>query len=113
MSDKLGVVLGGTRNLASQLLESLALRLWNQQCRCDTEQHEEGENLDDVVEPWRGIGLGCAANAEGTDEGLGDNGTDLARGGRDTVRGGSVAGWEALARNNKGCRVGACVWSDA
>jgi hypothetical protein len=40
---------------------------------------------------------------------LGDDGTDLAGGGGDTVRGGAVARGEALAGDDEGRSIGACV----
>jgi len=96
------VVLWGTWNLTSELLESLALGLWDQQGSEDTEQHEEREDLENVVQPWRCVGGGdMSAGTERSDGGLGDDGTDLSRGGRETVGGRSVAGWEALSRNNE------------
>jgi hypothetical protein len=49
-----------------------------------------------VVEPGGLVLGGGAAGAEGSDEDLGDDGADFARGGGDTVGGGAVAGREAL-----------------
>ena len=104
------VVLGGTGDLAGELLERLALGLGDQQ-RCeDAEEHEQREDLQDVVEPRAGVGGGRAADAEGRDGGLRNDRADLARGGGDTVRGGAVAGGEALAGNDEGGGVGA--WED-
>lgn len=101
-ASKLRVVFRGTRNFASQLFEGLSLGLWNQKRGEATQKHEEGEDLEDVVEPGRCAGAGSAggtAGSEGSDGSLGDDGTDLSRGGGDTVAGGSVASGEALARD--------------
>ncbi len=95
--------------LASQILEGLSLGLWDEEGSEDTGEHEDGVDLHDMVEPWAGAGLGrCTAGSERSDGGLSDDGAHLARGGRDTVGGGTVAGWEALAGNNEGSCVGAC-----
>jgi hypothetical protein len=89
------VVLGGTRHLAGELLEGLALGLGDEEGGEDTAQHEQGVDLHDVVEPGAFVGGGCAAGSEGSDEDLGDDGADFAGGGGDAVGGGAVAGWEA------------------
>ena len=91
------------------MLERQALGLRDEEGGEDTAEHEEGVDLEDVVEPRGGVGGGGAADAEGTDEGLGDDGADFARGGGDAVRGGAVAGGEALAGDDEGGRVGAEV----
>lgn len=108
-ASELGVVLGSTGNFTGELLEGLALGLGDEEGGEAAEQHEEGEDLEDVVEPWRGVGLGHTTSSERGNGSLGDNGTDLAGGGGDTVASGSVAGGEALARNDEGGRVGAEV----
>lgn len=92
---KPGIVLGSAGNLASKLLESLALGFGDQKGGEATEKHEESVDLHDVVEPRRLVFGGGAAGAEGSDEDLGDDGADFAGGGGDTVGGGAVAGWEA------------------
>ena len=92
---KSGIVLRRAGDLASKLLESLALGLGDQESGEATEKHEESVDLHDVVEPWGLVLGGGAAGAEGTDEDLGDDGADFAGGGGDTVGGGAVAGWEA------------------
>jgi hypothetical protein len=84
-----------TRHLASELLESLALCLRDKQSSEAAQQHEEGVDLHDVVEPGAFIGRGGAAGAKGADEDLGDDGTDFAGGGGDSVGGRAVSGWEA------------------
>ena len=96
------VVLRCAWNLASKLLERLALRLWNEKSGEDTQEHEEGEDFEDVVQPWAGDCLGSTASAERSKSSLGDDGTDLARGSGDTVASRTVAGWETLARNDEG-----------
>nr|POE48707.1 hypothetical protein CFP56_38803 [Quercus suber] len=108
-----GVVLGGAGDLAGELLEGEAFGLGDEEGGEEAEQHEEREDLQDVVEPGRLVGGGDggvgAPGAERTDEDLGDDGADLARRGRKTVRGGAVAGGEALAGHDEGGGVGAEV----
>lgn len=89
------VVLRRAGDLASKLLESLALGLGDQKGGEATQQHEEGVDLHDVVEPGRLVLGGGAAGAEGTNEDLGDDGADFAGGGGYTVGSRAVAGWEA------------------
>lgn len=103
-----GVVVWSARDLASELLESFALGLWDQKGSEDTKEHEEGVDLHDVVEPWGGVGGSRTADAEGSNEHLGYDSTDLTRGGGEAVGGRPVASWEALAGNDEGCSVGAC-----
>ena len=93
-----GIVLRSAGDLASKLLESLALGLGDQESGEAAEKHEESVNLHDMVEPWGLVLGGGAAGAEGTDEDLGDDGADFAGGSGDTVGGGAVAGWEAWVR---------------
>lgn len=110
MLPELSIVLTGAWHLTSQLLEGLPLGLRDQERSTKTAKHEEGEDLHNVVEPWGGSGaLWCAAGTERTNDALGDDGTDLARGGGDTVGGRTVAGGEALAGNDEGGGVGAEV----
>ena len=106
---ELRVVLGGAGNLTSELLEGLTLGLGNEKSGEDTTEHEESEDLEDVVEPRRGVGGGGATDTKGTDEDLSDDGTDLAGSSGETVGGGTVAGRETLARDDEGGGVGA--WS--
>ena len=66
-----------------------------------------------MIEPWRlssafGI-LGCAAGTQGSENGLRNDGTDLAGGGGEAVRGGAVASWEALAGDDEGRGIGSEV----
>ena len=88
------VVLGSARNLASKLLESLALGLGDQKSGEAAQKHKQSVDLHDVVEPGRFVGRSSTAGAEGADEDLGNDGAYLAGGSRDTVGGGAVAGWE-------------------
>ncbi len=95
--------------LASQVLEGLSLGLWDEEGSEDTGEHKGGVDLHDMVEPWVGASLGrCTTGSERSDSGLGDDGAQLTGGSRDTVGGGTIAGWEALAGNNEGGRIGAC-----
>lgn len=65
-------------HFAGELLESLALRLRDEKSSEATQEHEEGVDLHDVVEPGGLVG-GCgAAGTEGADENLGDDGADFA-----------------------------------
>jgi len=110
MTSSLGVVVLGAWNLASKLLESLSLGLGDQKSGEDAAKHEEGEDFHDVGEPWVGVGLGWVAlGSERTEYGLCDDGTDLAGSCRETMRGRSVAGWEAFSRNDEGGGVGSEV----
>lgn len=110
VSRRVRVIVGSTRDFASKFLEGLALGLWDESSGEDTAQHEEGEDLKDVVEPraFGGAGRGTLLT-EGTEDALGDDGADLAGGGGEAVGGGAVAGWEALAGNDEGGGVGAEV----
>lgn len=103
------VVRVGIVILATELLKSLAGSLGNQESGEAAEKHEEGIDLEDVIHPGSLILVGGTVGAEDGDGALTDDGTDLARGGRDTVGGGTVAGREDLAGNNEGGGVGA--WS--
>lgn len=106
----LGVVVGCSRDLAGQLLESLALGLGDEEGGEDTAEHEEREDLHDVVEPWRlVVGGGMALGTEWSEDDLCDDGADLARGGGEAVGGGSVACWEAFSWHDEGGGVGAEV----
>ena len=100
------IVLRGSGDFAGKLLEGLALGLGNEEGSEDTEEHEESEDLEDVVQPRRSIGGSGAADTERSNDDLSDDGTNLARSSRDTVRGRAVAGREALAGNDEGCGVG-------
>ncbi len=108
MSRQKRIVILRARNLARQLLESLPLSLRDQKRRKQTHQHEECENLHDVIEPWGIVGPGCsAARTERAEDALSDDGTDFAGCGADAVGGGAVAGGETLAGDDECCCVGA------
>lgn len=93
----------------SQLLKGLSLSLLDQQSRKDAQQHEQGVDLQHVVEPRALVVLGRTSGPERGDGTLADDGADLARGGRDSVGRGPVACREALSGDDKGGRVGAKV----
>jgi len=96
------VVLGSAGNLTGELLESLALGLWDEESGEDTHEHEESEDLHDVVEPWTWVGGGDdTTDTQRSDGSLGDDSADLARGSRNTVRGGTITGWETFSWNNE------------
>jgi hypothetical protein len=64
----------------SEVLEGSALGLWNEKGGEDTGEHEDGENLHDVVEPRAGVvGCGVAANAQGRDGTLSNDRANLSR----------------------------------
>lgn len=89
-----------------QVLKSAALGLRDEESGEDTGEHEGGEDLHDVVEPRALVRVGdVAAGSERSNGTLGDDGTDLARSSRDTVRGRPVAGGEALAGHDEGGSV--------
>lgn len=95
--------------LATKLLKSLAGSLGDQESGEAAEKHEEGVDLEDMVHPRSLVRVGGTVGAEDGDGTLTNDGTDLARGGRDTVGGGTVAGREDLTRNNEGGSVRACA----
>jgi hypothetical protein len=91
--------------LSRELFESLALGFWNQEGRENTRQHEQGEDLENVLNE----SVGTTDITKTGESDLGDNSTKLAGSGRDTVGGGTVTGGEDLSRNDKSRRVGAKV----
>ncbi len=103
---QLSIILLGTWNFASQLLESLPLGFWNQQ-RCKyAAQHEEREDLHDVVEPWSVGAVGwCTASVEWADDDLRNDGTDFTGSSAKAVRSRAIPGGEAFAGYNEGCRI--------
>ena len=104
-----GIIIRRARHLTRQLLERATLRLRDEQSGEDAAEHEEGEDLHDVVEPGRVVGArGGAADAERAEDALGDDGADFARGGGEAVRGAAVARREAFAGDDEGRCVGAC-----
>jgi hypothetical protein len=86
---------------AGKLFKGLASSLGNEEGGEAAEQHEESVDLQDVVQPVLTI-----VSLEGGDGTLADDGTNLARGGRDTVRGGTVSGGEDFTRDNESGGVG-------
>ena len=103
-----GIVIGRAGDFPGQFLQGLPLRFRDQQGGQGAQEHEQGEDLHDVVEPRGGLGAfgarGGADGAKGAEDGLGDDGADFARGGGYAVRGGSIAGWETFARDDeRGC----------
>ena len=70
-----------TWNLASKLLERLTLGLGNEKRGEDTEEHEERENLQNMVEPWVGIVCSGTSGFKRSNEDLGNDGTDFASSG--------------------------------
>lgn len=95
--------------LAGELLKSLAGCFGNEECGTAAEKHKEGKDLEDMVEPRGSIGLGGTASTETGNGTLANDGANLARGSRNTVRCRTVAGREDLAGNNKGGGVGSKV----
>ncbi len=60
--------------LVREVLEGEALGLGKKEGRPDTGEHEEGEELEDVVDP----GVGAANVLEAREADLGDDGAELA-----------------------------------
>ena len=110
VASSLSVVQGGAGNLASKLFESLALGLRNKKSSEATAEHEEGEDLHDVVEPWGRVSRSnMALGSKRSKDGLCDDSTNFAGGSGEAVRGGSVTCWETLSRHNEGGGVGSEV----
>jgi hypothetical protein len=109
-TDIIWVILGGAGHLASELLKGLSLGFGDEKGGEDAHEHKEREDLHDVVQPRRrGAARWCAPSAERSNESLGEDGTNLARGSGDTVGGRSVTRREAFAGHDEcGC-VGAEV----
>lgn len=61
------VVVGDVVVVLGELLEGFALGLLDEQGGEDTAEHEKGVDLQDVVEPWAGVGGGGSAGTEGSD----------------------------------------------
>lgn len=95
--------------LAAELFKSLAGRLGDEERGEAAEEHEEGVDLEHVVHPGGRVVSRGAASAERGDGALADDGSDLARGGRDTMGRGAVAGREDFTGDDEGGGVGA--WS--
>lgn len=100
-------------DLAREFLKSPSLGLRDQQGSEDTAQHEESEDLHDVVQPWAGSSASRArlstTSSERTEHTLSDDSTDLASTSGDTVAGGSVTGRETFTGNDECGRVGTKV----
>lgn len=95
-------------DLPRQILQRFPLRLRDQEGGEEAAEHEEGEDLHDVVEPGRIVGSGgCTSLAKGPQNDLRDDGADFAGCGADAVGCGAVAGREAFAGDDKGGCVGA------
>lgn len=99
----LGVVNEGI--LVRQLLKGLALGLGDQEGDQKTNEHEEGKDLEQLGDE----SVGATAVLELGESDLGNNGTELAGTGSDTVTGRTVTGREDLTGDNEGGRVGAKV----
>jgi len=110
-------VLRGTLNLTGKLFKSLALGLRDEESGEETEQHEKSEDLHDVRNEGKAVlGVGTLGASgwstsvlERTEHNLGNDGTDLSGGGRETVGGRSVTSGETLSGNDESSGVGAEV----
>ena len=99
----LGVVVGSTRHLTCKFLECLSLGLRNQKRGEDATEHEKCEDLHDVIEPWGWVCLcDVPLGSKRSKHGLSNDGANLARCSRETVRGRSVSRGETFSRHNKG-----------
>lgn len=102
--------------LACDLFEGAALGFRKEEGDEGATEHEEREDLHEVVQPGRAgvalTALGGAFREERRGDDLGNDGTDLAAGGGDTVAGTTVAGGKALARYDEGRGVGSKVKED-
>lgn len=92
--------------LAAEFLKCLASSLGNEEGSKATEKHEKSIDLKNVVHPGSLIVLGSTTGTKDGDGALANDGSNLAGGGRDTVRGGSVAGGEDFTGDNEGGSVG-------
>ena len=99
------IIVCSARNLTRKLLQSLPLRLRNEECGEETAQHEEGKNLHHVIKPRRlGRAGWCTLLTQRAEDTLSDYGSNFARGSRYAVRGRAVACWEAFSGNDeRGC----------
>lgn len=105
---RLGAVRHSIVILTTELLEGLAGSLGNEQSSEATDEHEKSIDLENVVHPGCRILSGSTMRTESGDGTLADDGSDLARGSRDTVASGTVARWEGLTGDDEGCGVGTC-----
>jgi len=103
----LGVVVrsGSKVILVRQLLQSLALGLGNQEGDNETDEHEQGKDLEQLGDE----GVGTTAILQLRETNLGNDGAQLAGTGGDTVTGGTVTGREDLTGDDEGGRVGSEV----
>ena len=81
--------------LTGEFLERLVLGLGEKEGREDTREHEQGEDLEDVVDP----SALASAVLELESHDLSDDGTELSGRGRDSVGGGAVASGEDLQKS--------------
>jgi hypothetical protein len=88
-----------------EFFQCLALGLGQEQGRGDTGEHEEGEDLEDVLDKR----VGAADVLQACEPDLGKDRTELAGGGGDAVGGRAVAGRERLAGDDKRRGVWSCT----
>lgn len=81
-----------------ELLERLALRLRQEERREDTGEHEEREDLEDVLHPL----VRAADVLERAEADLGDDRAELAASGCDPVARRAVSRWEDLSWDDEG-----------
>lgn len=94
-------------NFTGELFEGLALGLGDQQSREATQQHEQCENLENMIQPWGWVGGGrMPLDSERANDDLSDDGTDLSGCSRKTVGCRTVSGREAFSRDDERCGVG-------
>ncbi|RUS20113.1 hypothetical protein BC937DRAFT_86334 [Endogone sp. FLAS-F59071] len=91
--------------LSRQILERSASGFGDQKRGENASQHEEGKDLEKMVDPL----VGAANVFEGTEADLGNDSTKLATGCGNTVTSGAIASREHLAGDDEGGRVGAKV----
>ena len=108
MTGRDGVVVRRARDLARQFFQRLALRLGDEEGGEAADQHEEGEDLHDVVEPWGFIARDTAAGSERAEDALRDDSADFAGSGGEAVRSGAVPSWEAFAGDDERRGVRTC-----
>lgn len=88
--------------LVGELLKGLALGLGDEESDNETNEHEEGEDLEQLGDE----GVGATAVLELGETNLGNDGTELSGTSGDTVTGGTVTGGEDLTGDDEGGRVG-------
>lgn len=90
---------------SGEFFESLVLGLGNQEGREDTRQHEESENLENVLDEFV-----CTTDiTELSETDLSNDSSKFAGSSRDTVCSRTVPSWESLTRYNESGGVGAEV----